>query len=83
MPSDRVARMRAALEAKFPDETATLTDEYLRSVMSAPGKSGDGKPRTFAYARDKLLRSLDFRRSFGATGIQHTELGSTLTCGSL
>lgn len=43
----------------------------------------DKKPRTFVYARDKLLRSLDFRRSFGATEINPADLGETLTCGSL
>mmetsp|Transcript_51148 Transcript_51148/g.153674 ORF Transcript_51148/g.153674 Transcript_51148/m.153674 type:complete len:314 (-) Transcript_51148:188-1129(-) len=61
-----VESLRTALRPDFPEIDRLYSDEYIRSVLSVPG-------RTFEYARDKKIRgALEWRRSFGVEALRGT-----------
>jgi hypothetical protein len=81
----RLARMRVALQARYPESKRLFTDAYLASVMTMPSSKNAKVMRTFKYARDKLLKSLQWRRDQHVDAVfKHPErLRATLQCGSL
>ena len=61
----RLGRLRSALEDAYPEAARVYDDVYLSSVLAAPSRKDPSKPRTLAYARDKMLAALKWRRSVG------------------
>ena len=60
-----MGRLRGALEESYPEAARLYDDVYLASVLAAPSRKDPTKPRTLAYARDKMLKALKWRRSIG------------------
>jgi hypothetical protein len=57
-----VDRMFAALESKYPDVRAVWRANYVKKVMAMPSKTNVEEPRSFGYAKGKLLKVLEYRQ---------------------
>ena len=57
-----VDRMFSALEAEYPQIRTFWKSGYVRSVMGMPSRSNAGEPRSFGYAKGKLVKVLEYRR---------------------
>ena len=78
-----VMRMRQVLEADTPVDATVYTDTYLHAVMCAPSKKDPSMPRSFEYARQKLLAAISWRVQHKPEALTPAMLHTTLKAGSL